>query len=94
MYGTVRHYSGSSELVAGLTRNEEEVCRLISEIPGFRAYFLIDAGGGEAVSVTIYDDLNGAEESNRATREWIQANLPELSVDAPRVSAGEVVISA
>jgi hypothetical protein len=44
--------------------------------------------------VSVYESESGAEESNRAAAAWIQENLPDLSVSAPQVSAGEVVISA
>ncbi len=93
MYATVRSYAGSGDLVDALVENENAVRRLISEIGGFRAYYLVRADGGEAVSVSVYDDRSGAEESNRVAAEWIRENLPDLAISPPHVSAGEVVIS-
>ena len=46
-----------------------------------------------AVSISVYDDQSGAEESNRAAAEWVRDNLSHLSVSPPQISAGEVVIS-
>ena len=93
MYATVRNYAGSNDLVDALVENESEVRRIIGEIGGFRAYYLIrvDDGGG-AVSVSVYDDRGGAEESNRVAAAWIAENVPGLSVSPPQVSAGEVAI--
>jgi uncharacterized protein YfdQ (DUF2303 family) len=91
MYATVRSYTGN-ELADALVQNESEVKRLISEIDGFKAYYLVRTAHGTA-SVSVYEDENGAEQSNRAAAEWLSANLPELSGTSPTVSAGEVVIS-
>jgi heme-degrading monooxygenase HmoA len=93
VYATVRSYAGSSELVDALVENQDEVKRIISEIDGFRAYYLLRTADG-AVSVSVYDDEAGADESNRVAAAWIRENLPDVSVAAPTVSAGEVVISA
>ena len=93
MYATVRTYVGSSELVDALVENQDEIKRIISEIDGFRAYYLLRTGDG-AVSVSVYDDEAGADESNSVAAGWIRENLPDVSVAAPTVSAGEVVISA
>jgi hypothetical protein len=92
MYATVRVYSGSSELADALVENESEVKRIINQIGGFKAYYLVRTADG-AASVSVFDDQSGAEESNRAAAEWIRANLPDLSASAPQISAGEVVVS-
>jgi heme-degrading monooxygenase HmoA len=94
MYATVRNYSGSSDLVDALVDNRDAVIALLTGIDGFRAYHLVRKEDGDAVSVTVYDDQSGAEESNRQAAEWIQSNVPDLSVSAPEVLAGEVVIEA
>jgi heme-degrading monooxygenase HmoA len=92
MYATVRTYSGSSDLADALVEKESDVKRLISAIDGFRAYYLVRTGDG-AVSVSVYDDQAGAEESTRQAAEWIRDNLSDLSVGQPQVSAGEVEIA-
>ena len=93
MYATVRSYTGGAGLVDALVANESSVRSLISGISGFRAYYLVRADGGESVSVSVYDDRDGAEESNRLAAEWIRENLGDLEVGAPHVAAGEVAIS-
>lgn len=93
MYATVRSYAGSGNLVEALVENESSVRELISGIDGFRAYYLIRTDDGGAVSVSVYDDQAGREESNRVAAAWIRENLPDLAVGPPQVSAGEVVIA-
>jgi hypothetical protein len=93
MYATVRNYAGNRDIADALIKNEAEVKRLISEIDGFRAYYLIRTANG-AVSVTVYDSESGARESNLVAADWIGEHLSELAVALPEVMAGEVVISS
>ncbi len=93
MYATVRNYAGNSELVDVLVENESEVKRIIGGIAGLHAYYLIRTADGGAVSISVYAGENGAEDSNRAAAEWLRENAPEVSVNPPQVSAGEVVIA-
>jgi heme-degrading monooxygenase HmoA len=93
MYGTIRIYSGASELADALVENQSDVKRLVSEIDGFQAYYLMRTADG-AASITVYDSEAGAQESNNVARAWLAENLPDMSISAPQVAAGEVVINA
>jgi hypothetical protein len=93
MYATVRTYSGGTELADALVSHEADVKTLLSGIDGFRAYYLVRTGDG-TVSISVYDNEEGANESNSAAANWIRENLPDLGISAPQVSSGEVVISA
>ncbi len=93
MYGTVRTYSAGPELADALVSNSADVEGLISGIDGFKPYYLIRTADG-AASFSVFDDEAGANESSIAAANWIRENLPEVDGSAPRVSSGEVVISA
>jgi heme-degrading monooxygenase HmoA len=93
MYATVRTYSANPGLADALVSREDDVTGLIRAIDGFRAYYLIRTPEG-AVSISVYDDEAGANESTSAAATWIRENLPELGGVAPQVSSGEVVLSA
>ena len=93
MYVTVRRYAGSRDLIDALVENESEVKRLITDIDGFRAYYLVRTDDGEAMSISVYDATAGGEESSRAAAAWIGENLTDLSVSPPQVTAGEVVFN-
>ncbi len=92
MFATVRTYSGN-DLADAIPGNESEVKRIISEIDGFKAYYLVRTADGTA-SISVYEDEAGTEESNRVAAAWIAENLPDLTVANPQISAGEVVLSA
>ena len=93
MYGTIRIYTGNSDVADALVENESEVKRIISAIDGFKAYYLIRTADG-AASVSVYENETGAEESNKVAASWIGENLPDLTIAAPQVAAGEVVLNA
>jgi heme-degrading monooxygenase HmoA len=93
MYATVRTYSAGSELADALVGSSSAVKELISGIDGFKAYYLVRTADG-AVSISVYEDEAGAEESTKAAAAWISENLPGVGGVAPQVSSGEVVINA
>jgi hypothetical protein len=90
-YAAVRRYAGVTDPVEAGRRVAEGFVPIIEEIPGFVDYHWIDAGGGVMVSVSVFEDQGGAEESTRRAASWVAANLAELLPNAPEVTAGDVV---
>ena len=64
---------------------------LLSETPGFEAYYLVDAGNGVVVSTSLFGDRAGAEESTRGAAEWVSRNLADLIRRPPEVLTGKVL---
>jgi heme-degrading monooxygenase HmoA len=91
VFATIRVYSGSSELADALVENEGAVKRVIGDIDGFKAYYLVRTADG-AASVSVYESQEGAAASDEAARSWVGENLPDLNISPPQVSAGEVGI--
>jgi hypothetical protein len=92
VYASVRRYAGNTELARELSSRQDDVRSVIAGISGFRAYYLI-AAGGDSVTVSIFDDEAGATQSNEAAAAWLKENLPDLATTPPEISAGEVVFS-
>ena len=92
MHATVRTYAGNTDLVDALVANAGAVESLISQIDGFKAYYLVRTTDG-AVSISIFESAAGTDASNSAAAAWIGENLPDLGVNPPQVSAGEVALS-
>ncbi len=92
MYATLRYYSGST-LADALAARESDVRQVIAGIDGFRAYYLVRTEDGNAVTVSVFDDQAGAEESTRAAAAWVAENLTDLNISPPRVTGGDVVFS-
>ncbi|MCW2965891.1 MAG: hypothetical protein JWO17_3143, partial [Actinomycetia bacterium] len=92
VFATIRVYSGSTELADALVENESEVKRVIGDIDGFQAYYLVRTADG-AAAVSVYDNQAGATASDEAARLWVSENLPDLNIAPPQVSVGEVAIN-
>ena len=92
MHATVRHYKGSAGFGDALVERQSDVRSVLQGIDGFRAYYLIRVSDDEALTVSVFDDASGAEESTRRAAEWVKENLPDLSVQPPKVANGEVAI--
>ena len=72
MYATVRRYEGVTNPSEAAQRVNEGFLSLISQIPGFVAYYWVDAGGGVMISTSVFQDQASAEESNRRAADYVR----------------------
>ena len=92
MYATVRRYEGVTNAREAGERTNEGFVPVISKLPGFVAYYWVDAGGGVMISTSIFQDQAGEEESNSKAAEWVRQNdMNSLLPNPPTITAGEVV---
>ena len=91
MYVAVRRYEGvtDSQKVAQLV--EEDYVPIISEMPGFVAYYHVDAGDGVIVSTSVFEHKDAEEQSTFLAGEFTVEDLGPFSPNPPHVTAGEVV---
>ena len=93
----VRTYSGkgSKELFSFLEEHKADVEKLMRTVKGFESYTLARSSESEGgLSMTVCQDKAGTEESVRLAKEWISKNAADISVDAPKVSVGSIIIHA
>ena len=91
MYATVRRYEGVTNPSEAAQRVNEGFVPLISQIPGFVAYYWVDAGSGVMISTSVFQDQASAEESNRRAADYVLQNLVSVLPRPPQITAGEVV---
>lgn len=91
MYAMIRHYEGVTDASAAAKLVRKNFVPLISKIPGLAAYYVIDAGEGKFVSVSIFNDKLTAEQSNQRAAGWVKDNVAALLPNPPQITAGEVV---
>ena len=91
MYATVRRYDGVTDVREAIRRVNEGFIQIVSEIPGFVAYYWIDAGGGVMISMSVFQDRAGAEESNAKAAGYVREKMASLLPNPPQITAGEVV---
>ncbi|MEV5912579.1 hypothetical protein DMH25_20730 [Streptomyces sp. WAC 01325] len=91
MYAVVRRYEDVTDPAEAGRRVNGEFVPLLRQVPGFVAYYWIDAGGGVMVSTGVFQDRSGAEESTTRAKDFVRDRLAELLPNPPQVTAGEVV---
>lgn len=94
MYATVRRYESVADPAEAARLVREHFVPIVSQLPGFIAYYWADAGAGVMVSTSLFADRGSAEESSRRAADWIRENSPDLLPVAPQITAGEVVAHA
>ena len=92
MYAMVRRYDGVTNSREAGKRVDEGFVPLISQLPGFVAYYWVDAGSGVMVSTSVFQDQASAQESNKKAEDWVQKNnMASMMPNPPQITAGEVV---
>ena len=73
---------------------QEDFVPLIRDMPGFVSYFILVPSEREEdiVSVSVFEDQQSAEQSNRKAAEWVVQNLSELLLPTPEFASGQVVV--
>jgi hypothetical protein len=93
MYATVRRYEGVSDPSEVARLVNEGFIPIISEMPGFVAYYHVNAGDGVIVSTSVFEHKDAEEQSNFRAGEFVQEHLAPLLPNPPQVTAGEVEAS-
>ena len=91
MYAVVRRYDGVTDPAEAGRQVDEGFLPLLRRIEGFVAYYWVDAGGGVLVSMSVFQDRAGAEESNVRAAEFARDRLATLLPNPPQVTAGAVM---
>ena len=96
MHATIRRYDGvnqarTDELVH---RVDESLVPKLSELEGFKGYFLIEAGDGVMSSLGLFESAEQADESTKITASWVRdEKLDTILPNPPKVTSGKVVAS-
>jgi hypothetical protein len=95
MYATIRRFEGvdktrTDELVKQV---DETLVPKLSELPGFSGYYLVNAGEGVMTSVSFFDTSEHADESSKASAQWVREHgLESAMPNPPKITRGEIVI--
>lgn len=93
MYTVIRQYRADPSAVDQVVeRAREGFVPLIKKSPGFVGYAILDAGGGQAISISTFQDKAGADESVRLAASWVKENFAALLPNPPQITAGETRI--
>jgi hypothetical protein len=96
MYATIRRYTpktSTSKDIDDLKRRiEEKFTPIVQEIRGFHTYGVVNVGNKELVSISIFEDRNGADESTRRSAEFVQRDPLKDQLGKPEVLEGELLV--
>ncbi len=89
LYAAIRKYSIIPRFVVEvMQRITEDFLPIISQEPGYLAYYAMRIGDNQVITISIFDTQVGAEESNPLAREWVQKNIAEFVQGVPEVQVG------
>ncbi len=95
MYASIRRYvvhPGSMEKIA--KQVNDGFLPIVHSIPGFVAYYVVDARHGTGISISIFEDQDGAERSAVEAKENIRENMASLFPNPPEIMDGEVLVKS
>jgi hypothetical protein len=90
MYVAVRRFEGVTDPKKAGQLVDEGFVPIISEIPGFVAYYWVDAGDGVMVSTSVFEHKEAEEKSTFLAGEFHAQHLAALVPNPPQITAGEV----
>ena len=94
MHAIIRRYDGvdqnrTTELTSKV--NETLVPKL-NKLPGFKGYYLIDAGNGVFTSLGLFETPEQGMESTKLVTTWLrEEKLDTILPNAPKITSGKIV---
>lgn len=93
MYAAIRQGKAKAGMAEELARRiKEGAIPIISDVPGFQAYYVVYAPDDTVTAISLFDSVAGAEESNRRGLAWIKENLEPLLEGQATAVAGPVIV--
>ena len=97
MHAIIRRYDGvdqnrTTELTSKVT---ETLVPELSKLPGFKGYYLIDAGEGVFSSLGLFETSEQGMESTKLVTRWLrEQKLDTILPNEPKVTSGRVVANS
>jgi quinol monooxygenase YgiN len=93
-YGVMRRYQVDANNVEEITRRAESgFVPIVSQLPGFASYAMLDTGAGTLVTLSGFRDQASADRSTQEAASWIRDNMAPLLPHAPEVTRAETKLS-
>jgi hypothetical protein len=94
MHATIRRYNG-----VDIKRKDEVASKVnetlvpqLAKLPGFKGYFLIEAGNGVLSSLGLFETPEQGEESSKLAAAWVRDEKFETALPTePTITSGKVV---
>jgi hypothetical protein len=91
MYVVVRTFSNMQAIGDIARRAESGVGSILKQTPGFKGYYIFDAGDGLGGSVSFFETREAATEANQKAIAWLKESIMDLHEAEAEVMIGEVL---
>lgn len=93
MYAAIRQAKAKAGTAEELARRiKEGAIPIISDVEGFKAYYVVYAGDDTVTAISVFNNFAGAEEANKRALAWIDENVGPLLVGPVSAVAGPVIV--
>ena len=94
MHATIRRYEGVDQArTIELTKKvNETLVPQLRKLPGFKGYYLIEAGNGVFSSLGLFEGPDQVEESTKVASSWVtDEKLESAFPNPPKITSGKIV---
>jgi hypothetical protein len=94
MHATIRRYEGvdQNRTVELTSKVNETLLPKLNKLPGFKGYYLIEAGNGIFSSLNLFETPEQGMESTKFVATWIRdENLNAVLPNEPKITSGRIV---
>ncbi len=91
MFASVRHYKGVPDPSRLGQLVQEDFVPILKGHQGFVAYYWVDSGDNEMVSMSVFEQEEDAIASNEEAKAWVVENAADLLPNPPEINEGKVV---
>jgi hypothetical protein len=74
-------------------RIEEGFVPAVQEVRGFHAYYALNVGNKELVTIGVFEDKAGATESTRRATDFVKQDPLKDQLGSPEILEGELLVS-
>jgi hypothetical protein len=98
MYGIIRRYTPKGTwdrktLDEFKQRLDSGFLPTVQEIRGFHSYYVVNAGEKQLLSIGIFENKAGAEESTRRAADFVKKDPLKDRIGSPEIIEGELLVS-
>ena len=94
MFATIRRYDGvdQNRTVELTNKVNETLLPKLTKLPGFKGYYLIEAGNGVFSSLGLFETPDQGMESTKLVTTWIrEEKLDTILPNEPKITSGKIV---
>ena len=93
MHAVIRRYKVRLGTVASAAQHAEtSLLPLMNQLPGFVAYYLLDAGDSVLASISVCETSEGADAAAALAASWFRSDWPSFKLIPPEITDGEVLV--